>query len=676
MVNPAAPGVGGSAAPPRATAPLTAPHGGQITALSVTEDGSAVVSVDNNGRIRLWPSADGTREPAVIAGPAPYAVALAHEQAGDGFAIALIDTAGGAHLIHTTAAGAVRAQHTLDASARATELDATPAGFLILRADQTLELVAIDGARVQHLAPEPGTHLDSIVTRGRFALALTLDDKRLRGQWIETSPRLAWGAATPVLEGKIAHAVLSPAGDRLAVTRPTGAHPALIDLATGKALPTALCVTRGWPHEDGIDMTVAELRTQGMLPVPLGFVDASTVACEVVNNLVWWGTDGKQAANRAGTLTVGNEPSAVYDGGITKPFSGNLAFSSPAQIRYLGYQLHDFRQMYAGPGGVIITGTNQEALELDGELEPRARIDLLLHPAWDDAVPVDDRFTITATSDRTARTTSIAVYDGMLGITSQVLPYQAHEDPLAYEPTTHLLATTDGGRSLLVRFDPASHRFGAPIWLANGITTSKLRVVDPALAGGVAALELDTASDGALLVGEIFEADLAPGRPAAPRTSYKVTGELRAVDRAGRLYMRAASDGTRIDPWAAAAGLPTAPGDVIVYAHGHAGAHLTGMAALDVRPNADGSQIAAYASPRIAMFGADGKPRWEAAPWKSSDIAWAPDGHLIVQFQSGMAAFDAATGALTRRRCGWTFGVSSTPLDNATPGPSICDGTL
>lgn len=680
LVKSAAPEGGLAAAPP----PITAPHGGQITALAITEDGSAVVSVDNNGRIRLWPSLDGTREPAVIPGPAPHALAVARD--GEGFAIGLIDTAGGAHVIRTTPAGAVRGHLALASPSgqRATELDATAAGFLFLRADQVLELVTPDGAHVERLAPEPGTHIDSIVTRGRLALALTLEDRRLRGQWIDTTPPpgrtapgLRWGAATPMLDGKIAHAALSPAGDRLAVTRPSGAHPALLDLATGKALPTPVCVSKHWPKDEGGEMDVDDLRRQNMLPVPLGFIDASIVACTVFNNLTWWNTsEGKQVPNHATSLTVANEPSAVFDGGVVTPSVGNLALASPAQVAYLGYQLHDVRQMYAGPGGVIVTGTGQEALEVDGALEPRARFDMLLRPAWEDAIPIDDRFAVSLTLDRSAGTSVLAVYDGLSGITRQVLPYHAGDAPLSYEPTTRLLATTDGGRALLTRFDPATHLFGPPIWLANGITTSKLRVVDPQLSGGVAALELDTASNGALLVGEIFEADLAPGRLAAPRTSYTVAGELRAVDRAGRLYMRANADGKPIDPWAAAAGQAGAPGDVIVYTHGQAGAHLTGMAAVDVRPNADGSQIAAYAAPKIMMFGADGKPRWDAAPWSGKDIAWAPDGHLVVEFPSGMATFDAATGALATRRCGWSFGVSAIPLDNSQPGPSICDGAL
>ncbi|HET9624033.1 MAG TPA: hypothetical protein VFP84_21825 [Kofleriaceae bacterium] len=660
---------------PGAPPPFAAPHGGSITALAALEDGSAVVSVDNNGYLRLWPTLDGTREPVVIRGAAPHALAIARD--GDGFAIATIDDAGGAHLIRTTAAGAVRAQRALaDASAeRAVEVDATPAGFLILRADQSLELIAASGERTQRLLPEPGTHIDSILSRGRHALALVLEDKkRLRGQWIETAPTLRWGKVTPVLEGKIAHAALSPDGDRLAVSRPRGLHPQLIDLETGKALPTALCVTKGWPREDGIELDASELAGQNMLPVPLGFVDGATVACEVMTSLAWWGTDGSAIANRSGGLSLTNDPAVVSDAGVVAAFGGNLALGRVRQENlYLGYQVHSLKQVFTGPGGALVT-SGQEALELDGALAARARFDLSRRTEWERAVPLDAQFAIVMANNRYFKTgAELAVFDGLSGLTRQVLPYHAgDDDALSYEPTTRLLATRDGGRALLLRLDPVSHLFGPPIWLANGITSSKLRVVDPQLAGGVAALELDT-GNGEILVGEITEADVAAGGPLTPRTTYRVPGELRAVDRAGRLYARATSDGKAIDPWRDAAGEPAPVGDIIVYTHGAPGAHLTGMAALEIRPNGDGSLIAAFASPRIALFGGDGKPRWDTAQWNAKAVDWMPDGHLAVMFETGMATIDAATGGLADRRCGWSFGLSPTPLDNSRPGPSICD---
>src|SRR5690242_17283197 len=127
-------------APVKAAAPpITAAHGTDIIALGVTADGAAVASADRLGGIRLWPSLDGTREPVVIRGTAPRAIALARD--GDGFAISTLDEAGGVHVIRTSAAGAVRARITVAGEQRAVEIDDTAAGLLILRADQTLELV-------------------------------------------------------------------------------------------------------------------------------------------------------------------------------------------------------------------------------------------------------------------------------------------------------------------------------------------------------------------------------------------------------------------------------------------------------------------------------------------------------------------------------------------------------
>src|SRR5690242_9609340 len=45
----------------------------QMRALAVTEDGTAAVSVDVAGSVRLWPALDGTREPVVMAMRRPIA---------------------------------------------------------------------------------------------------------------------------------------------------------------------------------------------------------------------------------------------------------------------------------------------------------------------------------------------------------------------------------------------------------------------------------------------------------------------------------------------------------------------------------------------------------------------------------------------------------------------------
>jgi hypothetical protein len=657
-----APGPAKPAPPPPAPAPpppppLTGSHGSEIIALAVTSDGDAVVSADREGGIRLWTALDGTREPIVINGTVPRSLALLHD--GDGFAIAVLDLAGGVHVIRTSAAGAVRDRVTVAGAQPAVELGGTTEGLLILRSDQTVELVDAAGAVRSHLEPDPGSHLESILVRGRRALALVLEDKQLHGRWIVLDHGARWGDATPKLEGKIAHAVLAPGGGLLAVTRPRSVHPALIDLAKGTALKTPLCVTRGWPRDVGMDMDEREFLQNNNAPLPLAFLSDSVVACSVMNALLWWNTDGTPVQTGAGSFNVTGSPFDVSDRALVVGMGPNLAIGTAAFNRFLGYGLHDITHMRAGPAGLLIGGNEQQSLVLGADLADRARFDLGRNRVdWTDAIAIDDRYAITATSRRgfsRSDGTQIAVFDGVAAAQHQALPYEARDRELAYEPATRLLATSDGPVSLLLRFDPVTHTFGKPIRIASAITSSKLRVVDPGLANGVAALEIDDSNDG-ILVGELADGEVTPGAVVQPHTTYRVPGELRAVDRAGRLYMRAA-------------GAP----DVVVYAHGVAGPRLPGVGPLVLRPNRDGSQIAAFESPRLVLLTSAGSVRWEAAHWGGSDVDWTAAGELVVVFPSAIAKVDLDTGAMAARRCGWSFGASDQPTEIGRGSPSICD---
>jgi hypothetical protein len=644
---------------PKPPPPLvSAAHGADIIALRATPDGGAVVSADRLGGIRLWTTLDGTREPIVIQGAVPRALTLARD--GDGFVIGTIDAAGGVQLVRTSAAGAVRGRVTVAGDQPATEIESTSEGLLILRADQALDLVDAGGRVRSRLTPEPGTHIDSILVRGSHVLALVLEDKQLHGRWIVLDHGASWGASTPKLDVKIAHAVLSPDGDLLAVTRPRNLHPLVIDLARGSSRKAPLCVTKEWPHEGGDDVDEGQFLAGDNAPVPLGFLTNSVVACSVVGSLVWWNTDGTPVPAMVGAFAVGGFPAYVSERALVVGMGPNLAIGTPTLSKFLGYGLHDVAHMRIGAGGVLISGADQQSFVLDAGLHERARFELgRTRVDWSDAVLLDDRYAILAsTRIGLARneTVQLAVFDGVTKAQHQLLPYEARDKELSYEATTRLLATNDGAASLLVQLDPATHMFGKPIRLANAITPSKVVAIDPTLANGIAALQIHDTSDG-LLVGELPIDDLKPGATVKPRTVYRVPGELRAVDRAGRLYTHGADDHD----------------DVVVYTHGTAGARLPGVAALTLRPNADGSRIAAFGTPRIVLLTSAGAIRWDAAQWNSVDVDWTLAGELLVQFPSAVAKLDLATGALADRQCGWGFGLSDQAIEIGRSGPTICD---
>src|SRR5205814_8073868 len=111
----------------------------------------------------------------------------------------------------------------------------------------------------------------------------------------------------------------------------------------------------------------------------------------------------------------------------------------------------------------------------------------------------------------------------------------------SYAPESRLLSTGDGAMAMLLRFDPASHTFGEPVRVGTAIGSSKLILLDPRLSGGVVALAISDASDGHW-IGELRDGELVPGATIQPRVTYRVPGELRAVDRAGHLYVHRAED--------------------------------------------------------------------------------------------------------------------------------------
>jgi hypothetical protein len=306
----------------------------------------------------------------------------------------------------------------------------------------------------------------------------------------------------------------------------------------------------------------------------------------------------------------------------------------------------------------VIAGGSQQALVLDAGLRERARFDQgLTQLDWSDALLIDDRYAIIERALRhTPRdyTYQLAVFDGVARVQHQLLPHELSAMAFSYEPSTGLLAASAGSGPLLFRLDPTSHEFGEPIAISSWLPPARVAVLDPRQSGGVAALTVDNASDG-VLVAEFPLADMEPGATLAARTSYRVPGELRAVDRAGRLYMRGTGE------------------EIAVYRRGAVVARLPALAGMALYPNADGSLIAAVQSPRVVLLTATGQVRWEAALWNSADLAWTASGELLVRHLSGVARVDLATGSLATRRCGWSFGISDSPFEMAQTGPSLCE---
>lgn len=637
--------------------PLTGAHGAEISALAATGDGRVVVSADRLGGIRLWPALDGSQEPVVIRGAAARAIAVMRD--GDGLAIGTLDAAGGVHVIRTRGDGTVRGRTSV-AGASATEITTAADGLLVVRADQTIDLVDVTGTPRARLIPDPGTRIVTLVTRGGRVLALVQEDKQVYGRWIDIDHGARWGKTTPRLPFKPGHAVLSPSGDWLAVTRPRSLHPALLDLTTGTPQKAPLCVDRRWPRDLGDDIDESALLISDRAPVPLGFLTDKVVACSVMSGLVWWNTDGSERPGYARSFPLAAMPVVATDLGLVVGMGPSLALASPDADHFLGYGVHNLAAMHVSAAGLMVGALDQSIL-IDGRLRERARFESARGRAdWLDLVALDERYALAAFQRRSPERREIAaqigVFDAVARAVIQQLPYAARDKDMSYEPSTGWLATSDGPLSVLVHLDPATHQFGPPVWVGTGQSPVRVVVLDPRLSGGIAALAIDQVGDG-VLVGELREAELRPGTTVRPRTSYQIPGELQAIDRAGHVYMHG----------------PTDHDDIVVFSHGVAGARLPGLAGLALRPSPDGSQVAAFLNPRVVLVTAAGKVQWDSALWSGSELDWTPSGELVMQFPSGVARIDLATGGFADRRCGWGFGLTDVPLDTSAAAASICD---
>ena len=643
-------------AAPRAQHPPTASHGSTIVHIAVTEDGRAAISSDQQGALRLWPVLDGTREPVVLRGAEPAGLAIARD--GDGFVVADHDAASGVELIRVGPGGDLRGRAALGRDPEVLQVELVGGAALVLRADRVIEIVAFDGTVRTRLVPEPGTRTRSLIARAGRVLALLDVGSELRGRWIDVeATRATWGARTRPLPFDPTRAIaMSPDHRRLVGSKPGASHtPLIVDLASDTAGLHLMCVLAdAQPDPFKFD-------SDDILPTALGFVDARTVACATNGLLSYWGTNGEAAAPTGPEITTVGVEHAFGDGVVVAGLGHQLGLYTPRAVHYLGYGFRELTNVRVVPTGLLIGKGDHKPILLDAALRERARFALPVQAGdWTDLVPLDDRYLLTVSTrpmsaDAWGNAYQVSVYDAVTQSIHQLLPNRAAGGDLVYEPATQLLVSSDGGKHLLLRFDPRTHSFGARTELATTAIVRRIQLTDPAISDGLAALALRDA-DGAVLVDELG-ADDVTGATIAARASFRIAGELRAVDRAGQLYVHGPTDGDAIT----------------VVRHGIVIAKLAGAAPLALRPSPDGATVAGLGSQRIALYSTTGTLRWQAAAWGATDVLWALDGALIARYAGALATLDPTTGELAQRQCGWGFGLAETPFETSTTTPNVCD---
>lgn len=645
---------------PRVIEPITGAHGGAISVIALTADGKAAITADTTGGLRLWPTLDGTREPIVLHAGAPAALAIGRE--GQGFAIAVTDAADHVELVRVDNVGHVRGRQALG---EAKQIEIASDHVLALRADQVIDQIAFDGVLRAQLPAEMGTRVESLLVNGAHVAALVSTEQHHKVRRIATET-FTWGETSPALAllQDDAGAVLAPDGASIIAM---GAEHRFLrfDLAIGKATPACPQSSLRLVHEGRDEFGFAGRASEDSV---IGIV-GDRVACFVGSTFSWF--DEKTSGTQTANIGAGLSPGVMTAAG-DRVVIGNdhqLVIATPERTEFLGYGFRDLTHVRSVPTGLMIGKGDQEPVMLDDNFRERTRFALpKLRVDWTDLVPVDERFIIASSTrpgsgDLWGSAYQLAIYDSVKQVMHQVLPHRARGGELVYEPSTQLLVVTDGTRTMLARLDQAKHTLGDEVVLDLHEPPKQIALLDPKLSGGVIALAIRDEAAGGLVISELHAADMPPAsevegkRSIVPRTSYRIAGDLKAVDRAGRLYVH---------------DLLHADG-ISVYEHGMSKARLVGAQAARLRASPDGKHVVAIDGGRLVLFTPAGEQLWATAAWGASDVDWTPSGVLFARFPQALARIEPATGRLVERQCGWGFGIATTLRGDSGAAPSVCD---
>lgn len=621
-----------------------ATHGRAINGVTISDDGTAALTIDSGNHVRLWPALDGTREPVAVPLVAPQDVVLARD--GADFAIAALDTAGGLVLLRVDANGQLVGKASLPFDQPYKLVVAAGNGFLAIKADQTVERVDYKGTHLGEVAPETGQRIATLVARRGRAMAMLTSPEGVIARWLDTSAKsLAWGAATAPLAIDAQQVALSPDFTKLAAIQKKGRRAIILDLATG---------------------TTTRLRGNRNDLVPLNWVSEDRIAFAhdefELSRVEWFDPTGKLISAIGDDFELEFVSVLAMDAADNRvvSFMGHqLVLVEPRKLRYLGYQTHAASRLRATPAGMVASmGGRSQILDDSLQIERRA-------PAANarDLLPIDDTFALAirgiptkdgpfddSIADPKPRKSGVEVvlFEGQTR--QQVVKMKVSEMRLRYEPATRLLATNGGSAITFARFDDTAKRFGEPVTLRVGAPIRDIFLLDPKTAANGAIALVVHGAKGDLVVRPIFEAELMG---ALPHQAIALPGELEAVDRAGHTYVRTDAKTVTIFNGATELG------------------KLTDLDKMKVRPAPDGKRVAIFGRGRVILANLDGTEVWSIGFPAIKDLQWTDND--LVALANGIAKLDPATGQTIAARCGWKFGLRTQASFMDLAGSTICD---
>lgn len=626
---------------------IEAPHAGAIIELAITSDATAAITGDELGGIRLWPVLDGTVEPRIV--ELARSRVLAIGKRGANFAVAAIDDVGSLE-IAIVDAGGVTLQHASQYGDLAySDVVVIPRGPLATRNDQAVVQLDDNGAIVERLDAEPGQRLAGIALAGDHPYAL------IEKHAMEPMPDVDAGVGVahtieqfaryvePAAPGKPLHW-----GAWIDAGVPLG--PTVSIAPSGKRLATLVLD----PARRQTRLVVSEVGTKKLLvdqsspaTTHLAFIDDDHVATMNGSSIGWLDL-GKATAPTQG-LAPTFETQPVRDrahietaaGTAIATRSGELVIATPAQTRFLGYQLESPHVAAAAPHGQLMIGVNDLFSLLDKDLKEVAQPEgLVAHGSsvaqlrW---LEGQEWLVESAQTDGTA----LSLVDLATGTTQVIHAKMPVVHTLAYEPSTRLVTLSYGDTPEIDRYDPQRHKLDKVLALSppKSFEQRQLVPVQPALAGGVQLVYVQLRDK--LAVRWLHDpAQLDKGTLLEP------DGSLAGVDGAGHVFVWQSRPGTGLQ--------------LTMFQDGKDLGKVVTAGPGAIWPEPKGTQLVMLGQRSVSLVGLDGT-KWALAIEGTTEALWLDDGGIILVGNGGLARIDAASGAVTAARCGWRFGLAARP---------------
>ncbi len=614
------------------SAKIEAPHGGAIATLAVTPDGTAAVSVDELGGVRLWPALDGTAEPRIVDLPTPRSLVVLPEKRG--FLIAMLDEVGSLVLevVDKDGLGVQRANPPSDPAFKGVEV--SPSGPIAWRADQIVMRFAADGSVAEQLPTEAGQRIITISASGDRAVAVIesgTDKLTRRARWLSLAPKLAWGGWIDAGDDLGRVIAVSPSGKKLATlsgTQNAGAVTLTVfDTKTGKILGTQT----------------------DQAAVGIGFVDDDHLAMASAATIVWAKLQAA-APNQKPAPPRPEQPNNLVDTGLLgvgggraiAGFNGELMIATATKIEYLGYELESPAVAAAAPSGQLMIGVGDTFALLDKDLKMVASpsLGVLSTSAVSELKWLGGTDWLVESSRISDGITTLALVDTATSKTQVLRADLAMVQLLLHEPATQLVTLSLGDAPEVSKYDPATHKLVkvASLPKPKGYEQAELVPVVPALAGGTQLVVVHMRDRMTLRW-------VADPKALDKGATITVDGSLAGVDAAGRAYV-----------WQ---NTPTGPLELAIYEAGKRTGSLPTDGPVTLWPDKKGTRVVQVGQRSVGLVSTDGKKQWLQSLQFVTEALWLDESTVVVVSAGGLARVDAATGKVTAARCGWRFGLSA-----------------